>query len=133
MPPPDGLPPAIELAAARLNVLPVEQLLARLNDRFRLLRRGGRAADRHQMLQATMDWSYALLAPAEQALLRRLAVFTGGWELAAAEAICAGDAVEAEAVLELLDVLLDRSLLYVYQWPGAPRYGILETVRQYGL
>ena len=87
----DGLPLAIELAAARLHVLPLEEILARLDDRFRLLRRGGRiATDRHQALQAAMDWSYGLLSPAEQAVLRRLTVFTGGWETSAAEAVCAG-------------------------------------------
>jgi non-specific serine/threonine protein kinase len=130
----DGLPLAIELAAARLNVLPVEEILARLDDRFRLLRRGGRsAAGRHQALQATLDWSYALLGPAEQAVLRRLAVFVGGWDLAAAEAVCAGEVVEAAAVLALLDELLDRSLVYVSDAAGVPRYGMLETVRQYGL
>jgi len=129
----DGLPLAIELAAARLNVLPVEDLLARLDDRFRLLRRGGRAAaDRHQTLQATLDWSYGLLDPAEQALLRRLAVFVGGWEVAAAEAVCAGEDVAIEAVLEVLDELLERSLVSVSTAGGAPRYGLLETVRQYG-
>jgi predicted ATPase/WD40 repeat protein/tetratricopeptide (TPR) repeat protein len=144
----DGLPLAIELAAARLNVLSLEDLLTRLDDRFRLLRRGGRTADeRHQALQATMDWSYGLLGPAEQALLRRLAVFAGGWDLAAAEVVCAGrlggsnpgaareqgDEVEPSAVLELLDALLDRSLVYVHRSAGVPRYGLLETVRQYGL
>jgi non-specific serine/threonine protein kinase len=130
----DGLPLAIELAAARLNVLQVEEILARLDDRFRLLRRGGRsAAGRHQALQATLDWSYALLEPAERALLRRLAVFAGGWDLAAAEAVCAGEVVVAEAVLELLDDLLDRSLVYVHEMGGMPRYGMLETVRQYGM
>jgi WD40 repeat protein/predicted ATPase/transcriptional regulator with XRE-family HTH domain len=130
----DGLPLAIELAAARLHVLPVAELLARLDDRFRLLRQGGRAAvDRHQTLQATLDWSYGLLEPAEQMLLRRLAVFAGGWEVAAAEAVCAGEGVTAEAVLELLDELLERSLVYVHDVEGTPRYGLLETVRQYGL
>jgi len=129
----DGLPLAIELAAARLNVLPIEDLLARLDDRFALLRRGGRAvADRHQTLQATLDWSYGLLDSAERALLRRLAVFAGGWELAAAEAVCAGADVASEAVLELLDELLERSLVYVSMVEGTPRYGLLETVRQYG-
>jgi predicted ATPase len=114
-------------------VLPVEEILARLGDRFRLLRRSGRpGADRHQTLQATMDWSFGLLAPAEQAVLRRLAVFAGGWELAAAEAVCAGEEVAAEAMLELLDPLLERSLVYVQQVDGLPRYGLLETVRQYG-
>jgi non-specific serine/threonine protein kinase len=130
----DGLPLAIELAAARLNVLPVEEILARLDDRFRLLRRGGRGADdRHQALQATMDWSYGLLEPTLQAVLRRLAMFSGGWELAAAELVCAGDAVAAEAVLDALDELLARSLVYVSQSHGVPRYGLLETVRHYGL
>jgi len=130
----DGLPLAIELAAARLNVLPVEHLLARLDDRFRLLRRGGRSAtDRHQTLQATLDWSYSLLDPAEQALLRRLAVFVGGWEVAAAEAVGAGEDVAVEAVLELLDEVLERSLVSVSTAGGAPRYGLLETVRQYGV
>jgi non-specific serine/threonine protein kinase len=130
----DGLPLAIELAAARLNVLTVDDLLTRLEDRFRLLGRGGRtAADRHHALQATMDWSYLLLDPAEQALLRRLAVFAGGWDLPAAEAVCAGEEVAAEAVLALLDELLDRSLVYVQETDGVPRYGLLETVRHYGL
>ncbi len=130
----DGLPLSIELAAARLNVLPVEDLLARLDDRFRLLRRGGRTTtDRHQTLQTTMDWSYGLLAPIEQALLRRLAVFVGGWEIAAAEAVCGGEDVAPEAVLELLDELLERSLVSVSMAGGAPRYGLLETVRQYGV
>jgi predicted ATPase len=130
----DGLPLAIELAAARLNALPIDDLLARLDNRFRLLRRGGRnLADRHQTLQATMDWSYGLLDPAEQAVLRRLAVFAGGWALAAAEVVCADKHVNAELVLELLDELVARSLVYVYQSNGAPRYGLLETVRQYGL
>jgi len=129
----DGLPLAIELAAARLHVLPIDELLTRLSDRFRLLRRGGRGpVERHQTLQATMDWSYNLLAPVEQALLRRLAVFAGGWEVAAAEAVCTGGEVAADLVLELLDELLDRSLVYVQQSHSGPRYGLLETVRQYG-
>jgi non-specific serine/threonine protein kinase len=130
----DGLPLAIELAAARLNVLPAEDVLARLSDRFRLLRRGGRTGDeRHRTLQATLDWSYALLEPAGQAVLRRLAVFAGGWDVAAAEAVCTGEAVEAVAVLELLDDLLDRSLISVREADGVPRYGMLDTVRHYGL
>jgi non-specific serine/threonine protein kinase len=130
----DGLPLAIELAAARLGVLPLEEILARLDDRFRLLRRGGRTDDeRHRTLQATLDWSYGLLDPAAQALLRRLAVFVGGWDVAAAEAICAGEELTAGAVLDLLDELVDRSLVYVQETGGAPRSGMLETVRQYGL
>jgi WD40 repeat protein/predicted ATPase/transcriptional regulator with XRE-family HTH domain len=130
----DGLPLAIELAAARLNVLSLEEILARLDDRFQLLRRGGRSADaRHQTLQATLDWSFGLLDPAAQAVLRRLAVFSGGWELAMAEMVCAGDSVAAEAVLEVLDELLERSLVYAYEADGVPRYGMLETVRLYSL
>ena len=85
----DGLPLAIELAAARLNALPVHDLLGRLDDRFRLLRPVRHAAsDRHQALQATMDWSYDLLDPAEQAVLRRTAAFAGGWQITAAESVC---------------------------------------------
>jgi non-specific serine/threonine protein kinase len=130
----DGLPLAIELAAARLGVLPLEEILVRLEDRFALLRQGRRtSADRHQALQTTMDWSCDLLDPSAQALLRRLAVFAGGWELAAAEAVCAGEEVAAADVLELLDELLDHSLVYVAAREGAPRYGMLETVRLYGL
>jgi non-specific serine/threonine protein kinase len=131
----DGLPLAIELAAARLGVPPVDDLLTRLDDRFRVLGRGRHAlTDRHQALQTTMDWSYGLLDPAEQALLRRLAVFAGGWDLAAAEAVSAdGEVVAVEALLELLDGLLWRSLVYVHMADGVPRYGLLGTVRQYGL
>jgi non-specific serine/threonine protein kinase len=130
----DGLPLAIELAAARLNVLSLEDLLARLGDRFRLLRRAARSADaRHQSVQAALDWSYGLLDPIEQAVLRRLAVFAGGWELAAAEAVCAGEQVKAYEVLAMLDTLLDRSLVQVHEAGGVPRYGLLETVRLYGL
>jgi predicted ATPase len=130
----DGLPLPIELAAARLNVLPVDDLLTRLEGRFRLLRRGRSAStDRHQSLQATMNSSYELLDPAAQAVLRRLAVFAGGWNLAEAETGCAGENVEADAVLDLLDELLDRSLLYVYEAGGLSQYGMLEMARQYGL
>ena len=130
----DGLPLAIELAAARLNVLPLEGILTRLDDRFQLLRRGGRTpGDRHQALRATMDWSYGLLTPPEQALLRRLAIFTGGWDISAAEQVCAGDVVSADSVLDLLDELLQRSLVQVHDVSGVPRYGSLETVRQYCL
>jgi predicted ATPase len=130
----DGLPLALELAAARLGVLSLEEVLARLDDPFGLLRQGRRApAERHQALQATMDWSYDLLDPPAQALLRRLAVFAGGWELAAAEAVCTGDVVPLEAVLELLDDLLDRSLVDATAVEGTPRFGLLETVRLYGL
>src|SRR4029079_14594453 len=90
-------------------------------------------SDRHQTLKAAMDWSYDLLAPPEQVLLRRLAVFSGGWDLSAAEQVCAGDDVSPPMVLELLDELLERSLLHVRDVGRPPRYGSLETVRRYGL
>jgi predicted ATPase/Tfp pilus assembly protein PilF len=136
----DGIPLAIELAAAHVRALPVEKLAERLDDRFRLLTGGRRAAPpRHQTLQASIDWSYNLLSEGERALLRRLSVFAGGWTLEAAEAVCAGESIEALEVLGLLTQLLDKSLV-VYEEPGTyeyrgaseGRYRLLETVRQYG-
>jgi non-specific serine/threonine protein kinase len=134
----DGLPLALELAAARLTVLSVDQIAAGLSDRFRLLSTGSRTAPpRHQSLRAALDWSYALLSPGEQALLRRLAVFAGSWTLAEAEAICAPDdppGIAAREVLNLLTHLVDKSLVLVDpQGEGSdtPRYRLLETVRQY--
>ena len=134
----DGLPLAIELAAARLRALPVEQLAGRLDDRFRLLTGGGRTAvPRQQTLQAAIDWSHALLAAPERAVLRRLAVFAGGWPLAAAEAVCAGAGVEPGGVLDLLAGLVDKSLVVFEEAAlepgagGAGRYRLLETIRQY--
>jgi non-specific serine/threonine protein kinase len=119
----DGLPLAIELAAARTKVLSVGQIAARLGDRFRLLTGGGRnAPSRQRTLKATVEWSYQLLTPSEQALLRRLAVFQGGWSLEGAEAISGGD------VLDLLGQLVDKSLVVF-----SGRYHLLETVREYAL
>jgi predicted ATPase/WD40 repeat protein/transcriptional regulator with XRE-family HTH domain len=126
----DGLPLALELAAARLDVLSVRELAARLDDRFRLLRRHHAALPRHQTLQAAMEWSYDLLDAAERALLQRLAVFVGGWDLAAAETVCVGEAIEAEHVLDLLTGLVHKSLVQVEEGQGATRYRLLETVRQ---
>jgi predicted ATPase/class 3 adenylate cyclase len=130
----DGIPLAIELAAARAKVMSVQQISERLEDRFRLLSTGGRtAAPRHQTLKAAMDWSYDLLAEPERTLLRRLVVFAGGWTLEAAEAICAGGDVESSQVLDLLAGLVDRSLALVEEVSGgAIRYRLLETVRLYG-
>jgi predicted ATPase/DNA-binding SARP family transcriptional activator len=127
----DGLPLAIELAAARVKLLQVEQLLARLDDRFRLLTGGSRAArPRHQTLAALIDWSYDLLSPAEQRLLRRLSVFAGGFSLEAAEAVCAPE--NKDEVLELLAQLVNKSLVVSGRAPGqAARYHLLETIRQY--
>ncbi|HEY4037876.1 MAG TPA: tetratricopeptide repeat protein [Burkholderiaceae bacterium] len=127
----DGIALAIELAAARVRVLPVEDIRARLDDRFRLLRGGSRAMPRHMTLQATMQWSYGHLTPAEQRLFRRLAVFAGGSTLAAATQV-AGDSEDEYEMLERLTALHDKSLLLVDRDTRAqPRYRMLETVRQY--
>lgn len=129
----DGMPLAIELAAARVRVLSVEQIAARLNDRFQLLVTGSRTAlPRHQTLRATMDWSYDLLSEKERALLSRLSVFSGGWTLEAAEAVCVGNGVDERDVLDLLARLADRSLIVVEDRGAEIRYRQLETIRQYG-
>ncbi len=128
----DGLPLAIELAAARVNVLPVEQIAARLHDVFHLLGGGSRTAlPRQQTLQAMMDWSYDLLSEKEQRLLRRLAVFADGATLEAAEAICTGNGIDAAEVLDLLAALVDKSLVIVEEHAGEARYRLLEIIRQY--
>jgi len=133
----DGLPLAIELAAARFHALTATQVAARLDDRFRLLADGHRpAVGRHQTLRAVIDWSWELLGPAEQVLLRRLAVFAGGATLEAAERVCAGPALAgpaADEVLYLLAGLVDKSLVVADDADGgAVRYRMLETVRAYG-
>ena len=135
----DGIPLALELAAARVRVLTPEQLAARLGDRFRLLTGGARTAlRRQQTLQATVDWSHDLLAAPERALFRRLAVFpggaTGGFPLEAAEAVGAGapgDPVAPDAVLDLLAGLVDKSLVLADAGGAAERYRLPETLRQY--
>jgi predicted ATPase/transcriptional regulator with XRE-family HTH domain len=125
----DGIPLAIELAAVWVKTLQVEQIAARLDDRFHLLTGGSRTAlPRQQTLRALIDWSYNLLTEPERALLRRLSVFAGGWTLEAAEAL-GGE--EAE-VLELLMQLVNKSLVVAERQPGAEaRYALLETIRQY--
>ncbi len=128
----DGLPLAIELAAARVKILRVEQITARLDDRFNLLRTGQRQGDvRHQSLRAVMDWSFELLGPSERVLLQRLSVFAGGFSLEAAEAVCAGDGLERHQLLELVSLLVDKSLVRVDQDSGEARFDLLETIRQY--
>jgi predicted ATPase/DNA-binding SARP family transcriptional activator len=151
----DGLPFAIELAAARAGGLPVVELAARLHDRFRLLTTGARTAlPRHRTLRAVVDWSWELLTPAEQVALRRLAVFTGGCTLAAAERVAAGPGLEAGEVAGAVAGLVEKSLVEVapgpsvpaVSWPGIehadlppvadppagePRYRLLETIRAY--
>jgi non-specific serine/threonine protein kinase len=129
----DGMPLAIELAAARIRALAVEQIVARLDDAYRLLTGGSRSAlPRQQTLRAAMDWSYDLLSAHEQAFFRRLSVFAGSFSLEAAEAICAGEPGEAYDVLDALCSLIDKSLVLVEQRSGQARYRLLETIRQYG-
>jgi predicted ATPase/DNA-binding CsgD family transcriptional regulator len=130
----DGMPLAIELAAARLRTMAVEQLADRLEDRFRLLTGGSRVArTRQRTLRALIDWSYELCPEPEQRLWARLSVFAGGFELSAAEGVCAGDGIPELDMLDLLDRLVARSVLLVESTEDArPRYRMLETIRQYG-
>jgi len=130
----DGIPLALELAAARAKVLSVEQIAERLDDRFRLLTGGSRTAlPRQQTLRALIDWSYGLLSEPEKALFRRLAVFSGGWTLEAAEHVCSGNGVVEFEVLDLLTQLVDKSLVIADEKEGEVRYHRLETIRQYAL
>jgi len=132
----DGIPLAIELAAARVRLLSLDQIADRLADRFNLLTNGRRTAlPRHQTLRGLIDWSHDLLTEQERAMLRRLAVFAGGFSLQAATAVSAGDGIEASDVLDLLSHLVDKSLVLVEPGPstGEPRYRLLETIRQYAL
>jgi predicted ATPase len=128
----DGVPLAIELAAARVGALSVEQIAARLGDRFQLLASGDRTAPvRQQTLRAAVDWSYELLTEPEQVLLRRLAVFSG-WNLEMAEQVCADNAIPAEQVLDLLAALIDKSLVTLDgELEGDARYRLLDTIREY--
>ena len=128
----DGMPLAIELAAARVKALSVEQIAERLRDRFQLLTRGSRTAlPRHQTLRATIDWSHDLLSEHERILLRRLAVFAGGWTLEAAEGVCGDESMDPADVLDRLTRLVDKSLVIMEALDGETRYRLLETVRQY--
>ncbi|TDE60316.1 AfsR/SARP family transcriptional regulator [Nonomuraea mesophila] len=127
----DGVPLAIELAAARLRTMSVDQLARRLDDRFRLLTGGSRTAlARHRTLRAVVDWSWDLLSEAERGVLRRLSVFAGGASLEAAERVCAGATVAEDQVLDLLTALMEKSLLLA-DGDGAPRYRMLDTIREY--
>jgi non-specific serine/threonine protein kinase len=129
-----GLPLALELAAARMGMLGVEQIVERLDDSFSLLVRGSRTApSRQQTLRATLDWSYTLLEGSEPIVFRRLAVFAGGWSLDAAEAVCTGDGVVKDSVLDALGRLVDKSLVVAEEQGGQERYWLLEPVRQYAL
>ena len=128
----DGIPLAIELAAARAKSLTAEQILSGLADALRLLTGGSRLVmPRQQTLEASIAWSHELLGDRERMLFRRLAAFAGGWDLEAAEAICADSALPAMAVLDCLEHLIDQSLVRVDEARGAARYEMLETVRQF--
>ena len=128
----DGIPLGIELSAARVRALSVEQIADRLRDRFQLLDSGDRTAPlRQQTLRATVDWSYELLDEQEQILLRRLAVFSG-WNLDMAEQVCSDEAIPADAVLGLLISLIDKSLVVLDgEAAGDARYRLLDTIREY--
>jgi non-specific serine/threonine protein kinase len=128
----DGVPLAIELAAARTKLLSVAQIRERLHDRFRLLAGGGRTVvARQRTLEATVDWSYELLSDVERRLLNRLSVFSGGWTLEAAERVCSGRGIDERDILEHLSRLVDKSLVIVDDAEAESRYRLLETIRQY--
>jgi predicted ATPase/DNA-binding NarL/FixJ family response regulator len=129
----DGLPLAIELAVVRLRALSVQQLLDRLDDRFRLLeRRPSTAVPRHRTLGALIDWSHALCTTEERLLWARASVFVGGLDLEAAEAVCSGDGIEREGVLDLVSGLVDKSILVTEECRLGVRYRLLESLRAYG-
>ncbi|MDP6514815.1 MAG: protein kinase [SAR202 cluster bacterium] len=130
----EGIPLAIELTAARVRVLSVEQIAERLEDRFRLLTGGARTVlPRQQTLRAAVEWGYDLLSEPEQALFNRLSVFAGGFTLEAVESAWAGEGVEEYEILDLVSSLVDKSLMVVVDGAGgSARYGLLETLREYG-
>ncbi|THD02141.1 hypothetical protein B1810_16890 [Panacagrimonas perspica] len=131
----DGMPLALELAASRARALPVGEIALRLKDRFRLLSGSARdTGSRHRTLRATVEWSYETLSASERLLFDRLAVFADGWDLAAAEAVCAGDGLPVEDMADLLTALVDKSLVtYRLGFPASDdhRYGMLETLREF--
>ena len=130
----DGMPLAIELAAARVRALSLAEIIDSLHDRFRLLTGGSRiAVRRQQTLRASVDWSHALLTEPERVMLRRLAVFLGGFDLDAAQAVAGGGDVQRYQVLDQLTLLVDKSLVVADDTGGRTRYRLLETVRQYAL
>ncbi|MGO9456555.1 MAG: adenylate/guanylate cyclase domain-containing protein [Acidimicrobiales bacterium] len=130
----DGVPLAIELAAARARTMTPDEIASRLDQRFRLLTGGTRtAANRHQTLRAAIDWSYDLLADNEKALFSRLSVFAGGFDLRAAEAIGSGGAIDAIDADDILGRLVDKSLISAHSLRNATRFRMLETIREYAL
>jgi len=128
----DGIPLAIELAAARVRVLTPQEIADAMRERFALLTGGSRTAmPRQRTLEASVDWSHDLLSTAEQTLFRRISVFAGGWTLDAVESVCAGDGLEVVEILDLLASLVDKSLVQADEQGFRTRYGMLETVRAY--
>ena len=128
----EGIPLALELAAARIRSLSVADINARLKDRYKLLTGGSRVLqERHQTLRALVDWSYELLDPEEQIAFDRLGVFVGGFDLYAAEAVCGGEPLTREDVLDLLASLVDKSLVMLVERDDGARYVMLETIREY--
>jgi predicted ATPase/class 3 adenylate cyclase/Tfp pilus assembly protein PilF len=127
----DGIPLAIELAAARVRILSVIDIATRLDDRFRLLVSPQNAIPRHKTLRSLIDWSYDMLPEKERILLRRLSIFAGGWTLNAAEEICADGNINSFEILDLLANLVDKSLVIAETKGGGERYHFLETIRQY--
>jgi predicted ATPase/DNA-binding SARP family transcriptional activator len=128
----DGLPLAVELAAARVDLLTVDQIARKLDDRFTLLTQNGPAAPRQKTLRALLDWSYDLLAPQEKTILERLSVLRGNWDIAAAEAVCAGEGLEPNTISKGIESLVDHSLVLAEPQSEQTRYRMLETVRRYG-
>ena len=130
----DGIPLAIELSAAWVKTLSVQEIATRLDDRFNLLTGGERTSlPRQQTLKGTLDWSYGLLEDAERLLLRRVAIFEGGWTIDAAEAVCPGADLPQKQVLRLVDGLVDKSLIIADLDSVPARYRLLETTHQYVL
>lgn len=129
----DGIPLGIELAVVRLRALSVQQLLERLDDRFQLLTAGSRVVlPRHRTLRALIDWSYVLCTDQERLLWSRASVFTGGFDLEAAEEVCSGDGISREEVLDVVTGLVDKSVLLREEPHSTVRYRLLDTLRQYG-
>lgn len=128
----EGIPVAIELAAAQVDAYSVEQIVSVMADRFRLLQRRGGEASRHNTLEAAIEWSYNLLSNEEQTLLRRLSVLKGGWTADIASKICADDGICGPDIVHLLAGLVRRSLIQMFSRKGSHRYNMLEMIRQYG-
>jgi len=127
----EGIPLAIELAAVQTGVYTISQIRAAMSDRFRLLRRRGNETRRHNALEGTIDWSYSLLEEGEKQLLRRVAVFSGGWTESAARNICTGGDMAADQILPALASLVSRSLIQLRETDTGPRYYMLEMIRQF--